>query len=250
MWDDLGINILASVLFAVAGWIGHKTWEAHRRRYGQERVKLTYYRVLRFAVRGRGDPPYYSRSHHSEPINEAEGAQLVYDEVWCLNSSFSRLPEVQPPIRITSSGTVDALQVLPVVALDADNHPHTRDNPSQFTAAHPDPTLRLMAVGTLINGLQLPTQRWFGTTAQHDGQTLVIVADFSSLPFARRAIRDIHATVIRAKQTVPKESLVTAWYEERISEDIYIARLSDARRDDVIKVEFSIDEDRVPVLSG
>lgn len=246
MWRDLGINIIASIMFAALGWIAHRAWAAHQTKYGQERVKLTYYRVLRLSLRQRGDTPYYLRTHHSPAIAAKEGPQPVYDEVWCLNASFSRLAEIPEAIRITSTGVVDAIQVLPVVAQDADNHPHTRDNPSKFTAMHATPTTRLMAAGTLVNGIQERENRWFATTAQHDGQTLVLVADFSSLPFASDAVRNLHASAIRAKQPISKESLLRSWYEERISEDLYIVRLTDSKKDDVIRIDFTIDEDRVP----
>jgi hypothetical protein len=247
MWRDLGINLVASVVFSAATWLALRAWAAQKERFGQDRVKLTYYRVLRLSLRARGDSPYYERTHHAPKIAAREGPQPVYDEVWCLNSSFSRLAEIPEDIRITSTGVVDAIQVLPVVAQDADNHPHTRDNPGMFTATHGAPTTRLMAAGTLVNGLQETENRWFATTAQHDGQTLVLVADFSSLPFASDAVRNLHAIASRNKQPIAKESLVSNWYEERVSDDIYIVRLTDAKKNDVIRIDFQIDEARVPV---
>ena len=202
MWKDLVINILAAAVWAGAGAFTYRAWIAYRRTYAQARVKLTYFRVLRFGLQSRGDSPFYVRVHHSQAIAAKEGPQAVYDEVLCLNASFSRLAEVHNSIQITSTGVVDALQILPVVAQDSDNHPHSRDDPKRFTASHSEPTNHLMAAGTLVNGLQSVEDRWFGTTAQHDGQTLVLVADFSSLSISPTTLLFKETAVLREKQIV------------------------------------------------
>lgn len=239
---DLLINLLAALICTAFGFAVSRVWAAYRRRFSKQYVKFTYYRVVRLRFQDRGDAPYYRRQHHTlEGVSDA-----VYDETWVLNGAQCTHRERLSPVAITSSGLVDAIQIMPVLDRNADNHPHTRYDARSFRFSHPDPTTHLAAVGTLVNGLQKPADWWYATTAQYDGQTLILVVDFTSLPFEARPVRDVTSALQRGGSAVPKESVAPQWFEDHVGSDLFYLRFKDARKDDVIKFSFTIDRNSVP----
>src|SRR5262249_52439299 len=154
------------------------------------------------------------------------------------------------PVRITSSGIVDAIQIMPVLDRDADNHPHTRDDAKMFTFSHPDPSTQLAAVGTLINGLQTSDNWWYGTTAQYDGQTLLLILDFTSLPYETCPVNNVTSVLERDRKTVLKESVAQQWFEDHVGPDLFYLRFKNAKKGDVIKFTFTIDIDAIPRIKN
>ncbi len=211
---EIGLNILAWILCLIIGAVVSRLWTFYRQRYGKEYNKFTYYRVSRLRFLDRGEAPYYFRHHHTiENIVEP-----VYDETWCLNGVQCNHKEELEPVRLTSSGIVDAIQIMPVLNRDADNHPHTRDSAKVFTFSHAHPSNQLVAIGTMINGLQTADQWWYGTTAQYDGQTLLLIVDFTSLPYELCPIVDVTSKLERNRLPVPKQTVEHQWFEDHVGQ--------------------------------
>jgi hypothetical protein len=242
MIENIFTELVAGAIGTVLGWIGFKFWAQYRARFVQVHTKFTYYRVIRLRFRDRDDAPFYSRDHHTIP-NLVED---VFDETLVLNGSHTNIARRLEPIVLTSSGVVDALQILPVLDKDADNHPHTRDEAKRFTFSHDHPSNTLAAIGTIANGLQVPSEWWFGTTAQYDNQTLILVVDFSSLPFDACPVQHVETLLERARGVIPKSRVESQWFEEHLGGDLFYVKFADARKGDVIRVTFEIDKDKVP----
>lgn len=239
---DLGINLIAALIYTVLGIIMSRVWLFYRSRFSKEYSKFTYYRVIRLRFRDRDDAPYYIRHHHTlDNVFDA-----VYDETWVLNGMQCTRSEKLEPVRLTSSGIVDAIQIMPVLDRDADNHPHTRNDAKSFVFSHPTPSTSLTAVGTLINGLQSSEEWWYGTTAQYDNQTLLLVLDFTSLPYEHCPIVNVTSVLERDRQQIPKESVATQWFEEHVGQDLFYLRLTNAKKGDVVKFKFTVEKDLIP----
>jgi hypothetical protein len=239
---DLIIDLIAALIYAVLGFAASRVWIFYRRRFSKQYLKFTYYRVVRLRFHDRGDAPYYQRHHHT-----IEGApDAVYDETWVLNGVQCTHRESLGSVSITSSGIVDAIQIMPVLDRNADNHPHTRNDAKSFKFSHPEPTTNLAAVGTLINGIQRPEDWWYATTAQYDGQTVILVMDFTSLPFEERPISNVTSMLQRGGAAVPKEAVAAQWFEDHVGSDLFYLRFKNAKKDDVIKFTFTIDRNAVP----
>lgn len=239
---DLLINLLAALIYAALGFAASRVWSFYRQRFSRQHIKFTYYRVVRLRFRDRGDTFYYQRHHHTiEGVSDE-----VYDETWVLNGVQSTHREKLEPISITSSGEVDAVQIMPILDRNADNHPHSRNDAKIFKFSHPEPTTHLAAVGTLINGLQIPEDWWYATTAQYDGQTLILIIDFTSLPFAGHPIIDVVSILQRKGMMIPKQTVSAQWFEDHVGSDLFYLRFKNAKKDDVIKFKFTIDKHAVP----
>ncbi|MEM6688858.1 MAG: hypothetical protein AAF664_05490, partial [Planctomycetota bacterium] len=231
MMSDVINELIVGWIGAVLGWLAFKGWHLYRERFSRDLVKFTYFRVIRMRFRERGDSPYYHRQHHT-----IDGEiEPVYDETWSLNSIQSRVPELLHPVQLTSSGVVDAMQVLPTLDKDADNHPHSRNAAGIAGFSHHEKCTNLTAVGTLVNGLQKNEQWWFGTTAQYEGQTLILVVDFSSLPFERGIVHGIHSVLERNRSVMTKAGLESDWFEDQLGNDIFYLKFTNAQKGDVIK---------------
>ncbi len=241
---EIILNIIAWVICVIIGAVASRVWTFYRQRFAKEYSKFTYYRVIRLRFRDRGDAPYYVRHHHTiEGVSEP-----VFDETWCLNGAQCSHKEKLEPVRLTSSGLVDAIQIMPVLDRDADNHPHTRDSAKVFTFSHPNPSTQLAAVGTMINGLQTADQWWYGTTAQYDGQILLLIVDFASLPYEISPIFDVTSQLERDRVVVPKQSVEAQWFEDHVGSDIYYLKFKNAKKGDVIKFTFSVNKDLIPIV--
>ena len=242
MIGDIFTELIAGWIGAIVGWLGYRFWSTYKSRFSQNYAKFTYFRVIRLRFRERGDSPYYDRKHHT-----IDGStEPVFDETWSLNALQCAIPELLSPVQLTSSGIVDAVQLLPTLDKDADNHPHTRDSAGMFTFSHPEKSTNLAAVGTMINGLQSSENWWFGTTAQYDAQTLVLVIDFSSLPFECCPVRNVRSVLERNRKEIPKSGLESQWFEDHFGDDIFYLKYTNAQKNDVIKFVFDIDESQVP----
>lgn len=243
---EIGLNVVAWVICVAIGAVAARLWTIYRQRFVREYLKFSYYRVVRLRFRDRGDSPYYVRHHHTiEGVSE-----LVYDEVWCLGGTQCSHKERLEAIRFTSSGLVDAIQIMPVLERDVDNHPHTRDSSQVFTFTHAEPITQIAAVGTLVNGLQASDQWWFGTTAQYNGQTLLLVVDFTSLPYETCPIFDVSSRLERDRVTVPKQSVEHQWFEDRLGSDIFYLKFKNAKKGDLVKFTFSVNKDLVPAVKA
>jgi hypothetical protein len=242
MIRDVLINLLASGIGFCIAWMVLRLKVLHRTRFSQEYIKFTYYRVVRLRFKDRGDLPYYERVHHTLKGRTTE----VFDEAWCINATMVKFPEVLEPIQLTCSGMVDAVQIVPVLNRSTDNHPHSRDDSKQFICHHDLPSNRFAAVATLINGLQTPSEWWYGATAQYNGQSLSLIVDFSSLPLERSPIRGIRSVLERDNAVVMKENVQKDWFEERIKDDMIFVRFTNARKGDLIRILFDIDFDLLP----
>jgi hypothetical protein len=152
------------------------------------------------------------------------------------------------PVRLSSSGIVDAIQILPVLDRDADNHPHTRDSAKVFTFSHTEPSTQLAAVGTMINGLQDEKEWWYGTTAQYDGQTLLLIVDFTSLPYEQSPIAGVTSQLERNRVVIPKQSVEPQWFEDHVGDDLYYLKFRNARKGDVIRFKFTVNKDLIPAI--
>ena len=239
---ELAINLVAAFIYTVLVFGAGRFLFYYRHRFTKEYSKITYYRVIRLRFRDRDDTPYYIRHHHTiKDISDA-----VFDETWVLNGMQCTRPEKLEPVRITSSGIVDAVQIMPVLSGSVDPYPHARDNATMFMFAHPEPSTQLVAVGTLINGLQTSDNWWYGTSAQYDGQTLLLILDFTSLPFETCPVRDVRSVLERDGKTVRKETVSQQWYDDKIQSDLYYLRYKNAKKGDVIKFKFTIDIELVP----
>jgi hypothetical protein len=242
---DLFINLFAALIFAAAGFAASRLLTFVRRRFSKRYSKFTYYRVARLRFQKRGDLPYYHRRHHV--IKGTPSA--VYDETWVMSGVHCTHPDKLQSVPITSSGMVDAIQIMPILDSNADNHPHTRDDGRSFRFSHSEPTTQLTAVGTLINGLQNPEDWWYATTAQYEDQTLILVLDFTSLPFDSCPISNVTAVLERDRALVSKESVASQWFEDHVSSDLFYVRFKNAKRGDVIKFTFAIDVDAIPRIT-
>jgi hypothetical protein len=235
-------NLIAAAIFSTLGFLASRAWTLYTKHFSKEYSKLTYYRVIRLRFKERGDPPYYIRHHHTVKDRSDE----VFDETWALNGIQSSKREKLAPVRLTSSGVVDAVQIVPVLDGNADNHPHTRDKVGNFIFSHPEPSTQLAAVGTLVNGLQTKDNWWFATTAEYDGQTLVLIADFTSLPYEICPITEVTSVLERNKIVVPKEAISQQLFEDHLGVDLFYLRLKDARKGDTIRFTFTINKDAIP----
>lgn len=243
---DLAINLIAAIIYTALGFFVSRIWIFYRQRFTKEYSKITYYRVIRLRFRNRGDAHYYRRHHHT-----VKGASdLVYDETWVLNGMQCTKPEKLEPVRITSSGIVDAVQIMPVLDRNADVYPHTRDDAKMFTFSHPKPSTQLVAVGTIINGIQTADQWWYATSAQYDGQTLLLILDFTSLPYETCPIRNVTSALERNRIIIPKEAVAQQWFEDNVGDDLFYLRFKDAKKGDVIKFTFKIDIEAVPQIKA
>jgi hypothetical protein len=241
---DIILNLIAALIFVVIGAIASRAFAFYQLRFRKEYTKVTYYRVIRLRSRGRGDDPYYVRHHHTvERISEP-----VFDEAWCLNSTQCNQNEILQPIQFSSSGLVDAIQIMPVLSENADNHPHTRAKTNTFVCAHSEPTTHLTAVGTMVNGLQTEDQWWYGTTAQYDGQTLLLILDFTSLTYETRPISDVRSRLERNSVSIPKHNIESQWVENHYGSDLFYLKYKNAKKGDVIKFEFVVNWELVPVV--
>lgn len=243
---EIGFNVIAWIICLVVGALASRAWTYYCLRFGKEYNKFTYYRIIRLRLRDRGDAPYYIRHHHT-----IEGrADAVFDETWCMNATQASQKGILEPVRITSSGSVDAIQITPVLNRDADNHPHTRGSSKVFTFSHPEPCTQLAAVGTLINGLQTSDHHWFATTAQYDGQTLLLIVDFTSLPYDTCPISNVASQLERDRIIVPKAHVEPQWFEDHVGSDLFYLKFKNAKKGDVIKFTFVINKDLIPVVAS
>ncbi|MEM6363406.1 MAG: hypothetical protein AAF745_03195 [Planctomycetota bacterium] len=240
--NDLVVGWIAAVL----GWFAYRVWQMYRERFSQQVVKFTYFRVIRLRFRDRGDEAFYERKHHTLK----DHTEPVFDETWTMNSIQTRVPEIIEPVQVSSSGVVDAMQLLPHLDHDVDNHPHSRGSADVFTFANPEKNTNVTAVGTLVNGLQHATDWWFGTTAQYDGQTLILVVDFSSLPIDRGIVHGVTAALERNRANVPKASVESQWFEDQLGDDIFYLKFTNAKKQDVIKFNFQVDQTRLPITNS
>lgn len=244
--EDITANLVASFFWMMIGFACSRIWAFYKSKFHRAYSKITYYRVIRLRFKDRGDAPYYLRHHHTlKNVSEP-----VYDETWCLNGARCNHKVLLEPVKLSSSGLVDAIQILPVLDRDADNHPHTKDNASLFTFSHPKPSTDLAAVGTMINGLQTEANWWYATTAQYDGQTLLLILDFTSLPFEKCPVSSVTSSLEREKITIPRQSVESQWFEERVGNDLFYLRFRNARKGDVIKFSFSLNLDEIPIIRG
>jgi hypothetical protein len=243
---ELSINLIAALIYTALGFAVSRIWIYYRQRFKKEYNKITYFRVIRLRFRDRDDAPYYIRHHHT-----LKGERdAVYDETWVLNGIQCTRREKLLPVHITSSGIVDAIQIMPVLDQNADNHPHTRNDAGKFTFSHPEPSVQLAAVGTLINGLQTSDNWWYGTTAQYDGQTLLLILDFTSLPYETCPVKSVTSVLERNCKIIAKETVAQQWFEEHYGQDIHYLRFRNAKIGDVIKFTFTIDVEAIPRIKN
>src|SRR5215510_10061888 len=234
---DIVTNLVAALIYTALGFAVSRIWFYYRHRFTKEYIKISYYRVIRLRFRNKNDSPYYTRRHHT--IKDKSDA--VCDERWLLNCMQCTRPEKLSPVRITSSGIVDALQIMPILNRNADEYPHTRDNATMFTFDHQDPSPQLLAVGTLINRIQTPDNWWYAMSAQYDDQTLFLIMDFTSLPYENCPVRNVISSLERDGKTVRKETVAQQWFEEHVGPDLFYLRFKNAKKGDVIKFNFTID---------
>lgn len=242
MIDGVFQELVAAWIGAIIGIAIAYLWSFAKTRFGRQYVKFTYFRVIRLRFRHRGDAPYYTRTHQTISGVKEE----VYDETWSMNAAQCNIPDLLEPITLTSSGIVDAVQILPVLDHDADNHPHSRDDARVFTYTHPTKSTSLGAVGTMVNGLQNSKDWWFGTTSQYDKQTMILIVDFTSLPFESSPIRNVETMLERHRQVVPKASIQSQWFEDRVRNDLYYVKFTGSQKGDVVRISFDIDLTDVP----
>lgn len=235
MIQDLFHNLLTGWIGAILAWLALKTWNFYKIRFEQRYTKFTYFRVIRLRIRDQGHRPYYQRSHTSEGTSTD-----VYDEVWCMNSLHASKADQLQEIRLTSSGLVDAQQILPLVQQNRENHPHLRDQLNSFTCGYEGETTHLAAAGTLINGLQNRRDWWFGTTAQYDNQTLLLVVDFSSLPVFETPIKGVSTSIERDRKELSKSKVHAQWFEDRRNDRVFYVKFDSAKKGDAIKIHFDV----------
>ena len=238
------VAVISSLITAGIFWSAGRIRARLRIRFS----KLTYFRVIRLRLKSRGDAPYYLRRHHTIAGHEEE----VFDEVWVLNGTLSNSFTELQPVRITSAGVVDALQILPVIAKDADSRPPTKNRVGDFTFAPSKPTNKLVAVGTCVNGLQEPKDWNFSTTAQHPGQDLYLVVDFSSLPYDSGVIGNPKFRLFRQGKEHSRQPFIDSgqWYTETVGNEIFYFRFLNAKRDDMIEIDFEVDESAISAPRG
>ena len=242
MINEFIISIVSGWVGAALAYIAIKTYTKHKATFDKKHSKFTYFRIIRLRNRERGDQPYYVRHHHTINIQEP-----VFDETWSLNGSQCNRQEVLEPIRLSSKGIVDAIQIFPTLSRDADNHPHSRESANLFIFSCSKPTDRIAAVGTMINGMQVQEDWWYGTTSQYEGQDLVLILDFSGLPYEVTPIKNVRSILERDRKVVPKEEVYSQWHEEKIENDIFYLRFINSKKDDVIKFEFEITWGSIPL---
>lgn len=230
--EELATGWVWAILPLLGVWV-YRQWH---RKFRKRFAKFTLYRVLRLRFKERGGKPYYIRHHHT-----VEGETPVFDETWILNGVQCNYRTRFKPIPISSTGVVDAYQILPTVNRSTDRHPHRRGDLKIFEFSNREPSNRLAATGVLINGLQGESERWFATTAQYDHQSLTLVVDFSSLPGAGSLLSNVSGILEKAVVGPDGERKVPIAVQ-RIGDDIFSIVHNDAREGDVVKLEFHLED--------
>lgn len=245
MTEDILREVLTGWIWMAIPVVALGTYRLWHRRFRRRYGKFSFFKVLKLGMRDQGHEPFYVRRHHV--LDDA--SEPVFDEVWVMSGAQSNYPTRFKEMPLTSSGMVDAFIVLPEVLRSSDNHPHRKHRKDEFVFSYPAPANRIAATGILVNGLQDRSQWWFGTTAQYDGQELVLIVDFSSLPNAARIVYDVRGCLVRRDgrgEAVDEVLGVDAFGEDIFSLSYPHPKYSGqvtVNEGDAIKIEFKLDLD-------
>ncbi|HUB67325.1 MAG TPA: hypothetical protein VL981_07575 [Candidatus Methylacidiphilales bacterium] len=241
---DITFSIISWVICLVIGTVCTKLWTYYRLKFSKEHTKVAYYRLIRLRLKSRGDKPYYRRKHHTSK----EILEQVYDETWCLQAALCNQKDKLEPIQFDSSGMVDAIQVLPTLDYGMNTLPSTKEKGKAFIYRHPEPCAQIMAVGTMINGLQTPPNWEYGTIAQCDGQTVILILDATSLPVQICPITNVTSHLVRNGKEISKKSVEGQWFEDHVGSDLFYLKFKNAIQGDDVHFKFEINQDLVPIV--
>lgn len=221
-------------------------WRFYQQRFKKRYIKLVLFKVIRLRLKNLGQPPYYFRKHHSlEDIEEP-----VYDETWVINGTIANQPTILEPITVTSSGSVDAYQILPSISISKDIHPHRKDDPKEFQFKEETPSRSIAVIGVLTNGIQDEKEWWYGSTAQYNEQDITLIVDFSSLPNAENLIKQVTGTWVSQNHPGSKGKISEIPVAiNPIGKDIFSVLQKNCHLNDVVKIKFQLDDREMESMS-
>lgn len=226
--DELSTGWIWAAIPLLIVWL----WRLYQQRFKKRYTKLAIFKVIHLRLKSLGHSPYYVRKHHSvEGVEEP-----VYDETWMINGTVANQTTLLQPILVTSSGFVDAYQILPSVTISKDIHPLRGKSTKQVEFREDAPTRSIAVVAILINGQQSEDQWWYATTAQYNEQDITLIVDFSSLPNASNLIKDVMGLWISKH---PRET-ISPLAINRIGKDIFSVSQKNCRLEDVVKISFQL----------
>jgi hypothetical protein len=202
---------------------------------GLQQHKCSYLKMYSLSRKAAGAPPLYQR--HVDRLNQDID---VYDEVHLFRLNVFHKQQMQFATRDRSDGVVD-LRIL---------HPWQEEinYPDKAAAKIPGLIVQAFEHGSSVfltqtiryNGFQ-PGGEDMLTQMEGDAEEVRMIMDFSSLPNIKAVLNGNPKATLWSAQD-------KSWKEIKLTEphsNVYLVEQSKLRKDDVIKVEFPIDWDKV-----